>query len=612
MTTFKLTLSEYLQKGCYTNSFILDGPIDGFHMTLTLVSDIEESTKMCFFMLLVGTTYFFTDTFNYAEISKMLSQDEPNHETSLFDLIQLASIELEFNSFPLNPIAISINSWRIQQGSIVLKFNWIPQDRLSVAYHIVSRIASQQKHLTFQYELLKKNLDALTYKVEEQTKSINDNFNLINDNEELARENQIMLQNLHQENLIYENELGKIRDDYQKQSLITQKTAADVEGLVDLQSNVNQHKNELQKYLNTLDTRITITELSLPTFWEIENVLIELAVYKKILEKKLKAILITLDNASRFNPFIKQLEQDQAAQFNCDGSSQIIKNAASPIYCCIDISESEYLVGYFDGNIELIDKHSQISTKTIKGLSKWIYTMIKFDDNLAVGGGSNEIEVFSIMKNEITYQTSLIGHSKPVLIVVQVKDSIIASASNDKLIKLWDIKTSKCIFTIKNLNASFRSMIMFTKRILLGVGDDSTIRQWDVTDISNVCELQNLRITEENPLTAVLHLKDSVIAVGNNNGGLSIWDLNAKKGRLLASLFEHTAYIRQIVRLSNSLISTCSGDFSIIIWSLVEMKMISNLKKHTSFVFGIIRLNNSQLLSVSNDKTIRIWGSSPN
>lgn len=65
----------------------------------------------------------------------------------------------------------------------------------------------------------------------------------------------------------------------------------------------------------------------------------------------------------------------------------------------------------------------------------------------------------------------------------QVMNEFIASASRDKTLKIWDVKSGKCIVTLAGHDNWVTGLVFHPNgRFLLSVSDDKSIRIWDLNN----------------------------------------------------------------------------------------------------------------------------------
>ena len=85
--------------------------------------------------------------------------------------------------------------------------------------------------------------------------------------------------------------------------------------------------------------------------------------------------------------------------------------------------------------------------------------------------------------NNINYNkinTTLTGHSNYVMSLVQLSDGKIASSSEDKTIKLWDLKTNLCTATLTGHTGNVFSVIQIHKVKIVFGSPDKTIKVWNL------------------------------------------------------------------------------------------------------------------------------------
>ncbi len=85
---------------------------------------------------------------------------------------------------------------------------------------------------------------------------------------------------------------------------------------------------------------------------------------------------------------------------------------------------------------------------------------------------------------------TLTGHDKPIYSLKLLNEIILASCSNDKAIKLWDITSGQKLRTLRGHTDLVHCLILLDDEIkLASCSADSTIKLWNIT---NVCELKTL------------------------------------------------------------------------------------------------------------------------
>ena len=144
-------------------------------------------------------------------------------------------------------------------------------------------------------------------------------------------------------------------------------------------------------------------------------------------------------------------------------------------------------------------------------------------------------------------------------------DKILASTHDDRVIRLWNIKTGKCIKTlIGHKHIIWQAIFSLDGKLLASGSSDKTIKIWNLK--TGKC------------------LK--TLETGNNN-----W--------IFVVVFTH----------DDKFIIAAGTDYTVKIWEVATGRLVKILKGHTSLIAGIAlnpKIPNI-LASVSADRTIRVW-----
>ncbi|RAH40629.1 WD40 repeat domain-containing protein [Aspergillus brunneoviolaceus CBS 621.78] len=203
---------------------------------------------------------------------------------------------------------------------------------------------------------------------------------------------------------------------------------------------------------------------------------------------------------------------------------------------------------------------------------------------------------------------TLEGHGGWVQSVVFSHDSkLLASASHDNTVKLWNAASGAClqIFkghsgsvhgaslqTLKNHSGWIQSVVFsHDSKLLASASDDKTIRLW--ITVSSAC-LQTLK-GHGSWVQSVVFSHDS--------------KLLASASRDETTLKDHSSLVQSVVFSHNSkLLASASYDKTVKLWDAASGTCLQTLKGHSSWVQSVVFSHNSKLLaSASHDKTVKLW-----
>lgn len=182
----------------------------------------------------------------------------------------------------------------------------------------------------------------------------------------------------------------------------------------------------------------------------------------------------------------------------------------------------------------------------------------------------------------------------------------IASASKDKLIKIWDNSKNKIsVFTLSGHEKDITNLKYSTDgNLLFSSSMDNTIKIWD-PNTGNLIKSIDAQSSGVNDIA--LSSDQSIFASAGNDEVVSIWDF--EKG---TKLHEIKGYKAQINRISISgdrqFIALAGNAKKIQIYNLISYKLEKEIQAHEKDITGIAFSNKGdQLVSVSTDGSIKFW-----
>lgn len=228
---------------------------------------------------------------------------------------------------------------------------------------------------------------------------------------------------------------------------------------------------------------------------------------------------------------------------------------------------------------------------------------------LASGSDDKTIKFWDV--NAWICMRTLKGHAGSVCCILQLKDGTLASGSDDETIKVWDLFSAGCLRTIQT-GASVLSIAELPDGTLASGSEGNTIKIWDPSG-TVTCMLRG----HTKKIRVIIKLSDGTLASGSNDNTIKIWDPKSDPSgtdeseyegvrQCLRTLEGHTNNVCCIAQLFDTLASG-SEDNTIRIWDPKIGTCLRVLTGHTNCVASIIRFVDGTIVSSSYDHTIKIW-----
>ncbi|MDZ8184609.1 MAG: serine/threonine-protein kinase [Nostoc sp. ChiSLP02] len=238
-----------------------------------------------------------------------------------------------------------------------------------------------------------------------------------------------------------------------------------------------------------------------------------------------------------------------------------------------DINSCILASGSWDNTIKLWDVNTGKEIRTLAGHSNWVNSVAFSPDGKLLVSGSADCTIRLWQVNTGIEIQTFAGHSDPVSSVAYSPRTatttknqdrqLIASASNDCTIKLWQLYTGKNIYTLTG-HTFFVNCIAFShdgEMIASGSGDN-TIKLWHV---NTGREIRTLTGHADSVWSIAFSRDRQFLASGSWDNTIKIWHLNS--GREVSTLAGHSSYVRCVAFSPDgqTLVSS-SDDDTIKIW----------------------------------------------
>ncbi|MBV9651067.1 MAG: trypsin-like peptidase domain-containing protein [Pseudonocardiales bacterium] len=212
--------------------------------------------------------------------------------------------------------------------------------------------------------------------------------------------------------------------------------------------------------------------------------------------------------------------------------------------------------------------------------------------------------------------TVLTGHTGWVTAVCPVRvdgRELLASASNDRTVRIWDPTSGATERVLDGHIGGIRGLCPVRvdgRELLASAGADRTVRIWDPASGATEGTLSD-HTERVNDICVVQIVGRELLVSASADRTVRIWDpARQAESRILAT---HTGPVTTVCAVhvdDRDLLATAGDDHTIRIWDPVTGALQRTLHGHTGPIHAIcvIHVGDQQLLaSASTDRTVRIW-----
>jgi WD40 repeat protein len=222
--------------------------------------------------------------------------------------------------------------------------------------------------------------------------------------------------------------------------------------------------------------------------------------------------------------------------------------------------------------------------------------------------GDNLIKIW----NTITYAlvATLTGHIGLVnsLAFDPSRPGIMASGSDDKIIKIWDLNVASPALVTTITNHGWKVLVVtFETTGLMASGDEGRrIIIWETNrTLKFVIDSGSDGLIPVRSLAFSPLMDNRLLASGHGNNLIKLW--NPSTGVQVGTLTGHGNTVASLAFNQTGLLASGSWDNTIKLWNVTTGAVSKTLSGHTGWVTSVAFRSDGPLASGSYDRNVRIW-----
>ncbi|MBW2663182.1 MAG: TIR domain-containing protein [Deltaproteobacteria bacterium] len=256
--------------------------------------------------------------------------------------------------------------------------------------------------------------------------------------------------------------------------------------------------------------------------------------------------------------------------------------------------------------LQKIDKDNKPSV--LAGHENDVYAVAVTPDGKKVVSCSEDktLKVWDLESGQCIF--SLIGHSNTVIgIAITPNGKKVVSGSEDQTLKVWDLESGQCIFNLMGHSKSVLGIAITPdgKKVVSG-SEDQTLKVWDLESGQCLATLKGHSSRIGAWGVAITPDGRNIIS-GSHDGTIKVWDLVS--GKCMATFKVDINQVFGVaVTPDGTKVVSGSGDKTLKVWDLESSQCLATFEGHTGFVYGVaVTPDGKKVVSGSEDQTLKVW-----